>query len=49
MKIECECCGNLVEEEELRECPHCGSTKCEQCDMGDDVECANCDGARDDE
>jgi hypothetical protein len=23
-------------------CPHCGSTKCCMCDMGDDVECISC-------
>lgn len=26
----------------LGECPHCGSQKCDCCDMGDDVECGNC-------
>lgn len=26
----------------LSNCPHCGTDKCAICDMGDDVECANC-------
>lgn len=27
----------------LSDCPHCGATKCCLCDLGDDVECGNCD------
>ena len=27
----------------LGECPYCGNSKCCLCDMGDDVECPNCD------
>lgn len=27
----------------LSDCPHCGATKCSLCDLGDDVECGNCD------
>ncbi len=27
----------------LSKCPHCGADKCCMCDMGDDVECGNCD------
>ncbi len=26
----------------LSECPHCGAAKCAMCDLGDDVECGNC-------
>ena len=37
----CEACGN-PDPNELKECPHCGSTKCDACDMGDDVECPAC-------
>lgn len=40
---ECNACGADDYEGELRECPHCGSTKCDICDMGDDVECARCE------
>lgn len=32
----------------LLSCPHCGSTKCCMCDMGDDVRCMNCEGQDDD-
>lgn len=37
----CPACGN-EEPEYLSECPRCGSLKCNQCDMGDDVECPAC-------
>lgn len=40
--IECEACGN-PEPSNLKDCPYCGSSKCEVCDMGDDVECPACD------
>jgi len=43
MKVECPVCGTVVDETELRECPWCGSMKCELCDNGDDVECGNCE------
>lgn len=36
----CGACGN-PNPKELRECPVCYSTKCENCDIGDDV-CAAC-------
>ncbi len=40
---ECLGCGMLgVSEKDLRTCPRCSSDKCPNCDMGDDVECANC-------
>lgn len=26
----------------VNECPFCATDKCNRCDMGDDVECANC-------
>lgn len=41
-KPECNACGANDYDGELRECPHCGSTKCSRCDMGDDVECPAC-------
>jgi hypothetical protein len=41
-KPECNACGSDDYEGELRECPWCHGTKCEQCDMGDDVECGMC-------
>ena len=31
----------------LSDCPHCGATKCCICDLGDDVECGNCDPGED--
>jgi hypothetical protein len=37
----CQGCGN-VEPERLSQCPYCGGQKCNQCDMGDDVECGSC-------
>ena len=49
----CEGCGATHEDRKtnkptetylgLSECPHCGADKCTMCDMGDDVECGNCD------
>lgn len=34
----------------FKECKRCGSTKCNMCDMGDDVECISCDnGCGDDD
>ena len=29
--------------EYLKECPHCGESKCNFCDMGDDTACMNCE------
>lgn len=40
---ECNGCGN-EEPEYLKECPHCGSEKCNLCDMGDDTSCMACEG-----
>ncbi|EXI92113.1 MAG: hypothetical protein AW12_00856 [Candidatus Accumulibacter sp. BA-94] len=40
---QCNACGSNDYKGELRECPHCGSTKCDICDMGDDLECAACE------
>lgn len=49
---ECESCGATAgdrqhnkpdEPQGLSLCPHCGSTKCCMCDMGDDVGCGNCE------
>lgn len=37
----CNGCGN-ENPEYVKECPYCGSDKCNRCDMGDDVECGNC-------
>ena len=41
----CAGCGADDYEGELRECPHCGASKCHWCDMGDDVECVGCEEA----
>jgi hypothetical protein len=49
MKPECNACGSSDYDGDLRECPHCGSTKCSRCDMGDDVECAACPDEETDE
>lgn len=38
---ECNGCG-FEKPESKTTCPHCGADKCNVCDMGDDVECANC-------
>lgn len=38
---ECDGCGNEAPER-ITICPHCGSEKCNMCDMGDDCECGNC-------
>jgi hypothetical protein len=43
---ECEGCGN-TEPEYVKPCPYCHEDKCDACDMGDDVECANCHEDRD--
>lgn len=49
---ECKGCGATAQDrarsqptapQGLSECPHCGGEKCCMCDMGDDVECGNCD------
>jgi transcription elongation factor Elf1 len=40
-KQECPSCGNETPQQ-LKACPQCGSLKCENCDMGDDVECPSC-------
>lgn len=37
----CDGCGGQYGE--LSDCPHCGATKCADCDMGDSVGCALCD------
>lgn len=48
---ECQGCGasasdrvrnNPHVQQGLSECPHCGKDKCSMCDLGDDVECGNC-------
>ena len=39
---ECQTCGNR-NPEYLKECPHCGSQKCDRCDMGDDTNCLKCE------
>lgn len=47
--VECQC-GSLAGEDfecepiELKECPHCGRTKCQRCNMGDDTSCMGCEG-----
>lgn len=43
---ECDACG-FTHADLLAICPYCGGTKCEQCDMGDDVPCAACEGSGD--
>lgn len=43
VKQECEACGSTDYERYLRECPYCGRTKCDACDMGDNVSCVACD------
>lgn len=35
--------SNPMQPQGLSDCPHCGAEKCSMCDMGDDVECGNCD------
>lgn len=45
---ECLTCGN-EEPQYLKECPWCGSLKCNVCDMGDDVECGGCPEEPEDE
>lgn len=37
-------CGAGANEGRFTACPHCGAEKCPTCDMGDDVECPNCEG-----
>lgn len=44
---ECNACGN-PEPNTLKECPYCGSSKCDACDMGDDVECPACEDLHED-
>ncbi|EIW6162754.1 hypothetical protein MF451_003751 [Salmonella enterica subsp. enterica serovar Saintpaul] len=39
----CEGCGN-DDPEYVEHCTTCGAQKCDMCDMGDDVECGNCEG-----
>lgn len=48
----CEGCGSTPEDrkrnkpdapQNVTTCHYCGSDKCCMCDMGDDVECGNCD------
>ena len=48
---ECDGCGSTAgyratnkktEPQGLSTCPHCGSDKCCMCDMGDEVECGQC-------
>lgn len=38
----CDACGN-TNPAYLKECPRCHGSKCDVCDMGDDVECPGCD------
>ena len=49
---DCQGCGataadrkanNPDERQGLSTCPHCATDKCCMCEMGDDVECGNCD------
>ena len=42
-KQECSTCGN-ASPEYLKVCPYCDAPKCNQCDMGDDTACINCEG-----
>lgn len=44
----CGACGN-EDPEKLMECMYCPSTKCEVCDMGNNVECAACTDHEDEE
>ena len=46
-KEECNGCGADDYEGALKECPFCLETKCEYCDMGDDVFCISCEGEED--
>lgn len=48
-KQECMGCGSTDYAGALRYCPHCGTSKCAFCDMGDDVECGACPSDEDDE
>ena len=41
-KQECIGCGSTEYHGALKYCPQCGSSKCANCDMGDDVECPSC-------
>ena len=47
-KPECPACGN-DSPKYLKECPQCGTMKCDQCDMGDDVECPACESEESDD
>lgn len=38
---ECNGCGNK-HPKRIKICLNCGNTKCDSCDMGDDVECPSC-------
>lgn len=40
--VVCNGCGAVIDHTYVKECQHCGNTKCVNCDMGDDVECPNC-------
>ncbi len=40
---ECSSCGNEAPTY-TKDCPQCGMEKCDQCDMGDDTSCINCEG-----
>lgn len=44
----CEACGN-PEPDVVMYCAFCDSTKCEDCDMGNDVECPACPEAEDED
>ncbi len=47
----CDGCGSTetdrinagCEDTGLKECRYCGASKCEMCDMGDDVDCMTCE------
>lgn len=46
-KPECQGCGYTEYEGKLKECPFCGGQKCSACDIGDDVECMQCENEDD--
>ncbi len=43
---QCSGCGN-DQPEYITQCKYCGTDKCNLCDVGDDVECGNCEPEED--
>ena len=52
MAEECDSCGSQPGHRNgaaLLVCPHCGGSKCEKCDSGDDCPCGSCQEDADNE